>query len=189
MALTLGSSFQAVAPQSSGGLSKTIPVPSRHYHRATSEKPLAGARISLKDTFDIEGVRTTLSSRAWAELYPAAADNGPYVKHLLDQGAIIVGKTKTSQLLAGNEWVDFQSPSNPRGDQYQEPSGSSTGAAASLAGYPWLDYAIGGDSKWSLTKNHECYTNCAFVQLKATSESRRPTMDSTRFDRRLALRL
>ncbi|KAJ4423676.1 hypothetical protein N0V82_001699 [Gnomoniopsis sp. IMI 355080] len=131
-------------PQS---LSKTIPVPSRHYHRPTQKKPLAGARISLKDNFDIEGVRTTLSSRAWASLYPAATANGPFVKHLLDQGAIIVGKTKSTQLLAGNEWVDFQSPSNPRGDQYQEPSGSSTGAAASLAGYPWLDYAFGGDSQ------------------------------------------
>ncbi|KAJ4396444.1 hypothetical protein N0V93_000663 [Gnomoniopsis smithogilvyi] len=140
-------SFQAVASQSSGGLAKTIPVPSRHYHRATLEKPLAGTRVSLKDTFDIEGVRTALSSRAWAEMYPAAAENGPYVKHLLDQGAIIVGKTKSTQLLAGNEWIEFQSPSNPRGDQYQEPSGSSTGAAASLAGYPWLDYAVGGDSE------------------------------------------
>lgn len=141
------SSFQAIASQSSEGLSKTIPVPSRHYHQITPEKPLAGARMSLKDNFDIEGVRTTLSSRAWAELYPAATTNGPFVKHLLDQGAIIVGKTKTTQLSAGNEWVDFQSPINPRGDRYQEPSGSSTGAAASLAGYSWLDFAVGGECK------------------------------------------
>lgn len=141
-------SFQAVVSQSSTAFSKTIPVPSRHYHQVTAEKPLAGARISLTDAFDIEGVRTTLSSRAWAELYPAATSNGPYVSDLLEQGAIIVGKTKTTQLLAGNEWVDFQSPLNPRGDQYQEPSGSSTGAAASLAGYPWLDFAIGGDGKY-----------------------------------------
>lgn len=101
--------------------------------------------MALPDTFDIEGVRTTLSSRAWAELYPEATANGPYVKELLDQGAVIVGKTKTTQFSAGTEWVDFQSPINPRGDRYQESSGSSTGAAASLAGYDWLDYAVGED--------------------------------------------
>lgn len=142
------SSFQAIASQSSSAFSKTVPVPSRHYHQVTAERPLAGARIALTDGFDIEGVRTTLSSRAWAELYPEATSNGPYVSDLLEQGAIIVGKTKTTQLLAGDQWTDFQSPLNPRGDQYQEPSGSSTGAAASLAGYSWLDFAIGVDCKY-----------------------------------------
>lgn len=137
-----------MAPQSSDGLSKTIPVPSRFYHHADAERPLAGARVSVKDNFDVEGVRTTLSSRAWAELHPeGATTSAPYVSRLLEQGAIIVGKTKTTQFGTGREWVDFQMPANPRGDGYQEPSGSSTGAAASLAGYPWLDYAVGSDGK------------------------------------------
>lgn len=103
--------------------------------------------MSLMDTVDVEGVKSTWSSRAWADLYPVATTNGPYVRHLLDQGAIIVGKTKTTQFAAGNEWIEFQLPMNPRGDRFQEPSGSSTGAAASLAGYSWLDYAVGGDGK------------------------------------------
>lgn len=103
-------------------------------------------------------MRTTLSSRAWAELHPAANSNGPYVSNLLEQGAIIVGKTKTTQLLAGDEWVDFQSPLNPRGDQYQEASGSSTGAAASLAGYSWLEFAIGGDGKYQNSAKRRYHT-------------------------------
>lgn len=103
--------------------------------------------MSLKDIFDVEGVKTTLSSRAWTEVYDAAAETAPYVKQLLSQGAVIVGKTKTTQFATGREWVDFQAPVNPRGDGYQEPSGSSTGAAASLAGYPWLDRAVGGDGE------------------------------------------
>ncbi|CAN8105645.1 unnamed protein product [Discula destructiva] len=138
-------SFKAIASQSSEDTSKTIPVPSRHYHHPTPERPLSGTRLAITDTFDIEGVKTTWSSRAWAELYPAASAVGPYVKQLLEQGAVIVGKTRTTQFSAGTEWVDFHSPTNPRGDRYQDASGSSTGAAASLAGYPWLDYAVGGD--------------------------------------------
>lgn len=90
---------------------------------------------------------TTLSSKAWMELYPPAGRTAAYVQKLTELGVIIVGKTKTTQFSTAVEWVDFQSPMNPRGDCYQEPSGSSTGAAASLAGYHWLDYAIGGDCK------------------------------------------
>jgi Asp-tRNA(Asn)/Glu-tRNA(Gln) amidotransferase A subunit family amidase len=88
-----------------------------------------------------------MCSRAWSQLYPAAGATAPYVKYLVDLGAIIVGKTKMTQFSTSVEWTDFHSPINPRGDCYQEPSGSSTGAAASLAGYEWLDHAVGGDCK------------------------------------------
>lgn len=106
--------------------------------------------MALTDTFNIEGTRTTLSSKAWAELHPAAPAHGPYVEQLLAQGAIIVGKTKTTQFAAGTEWVDSQPPVNPRGDRYQSSSGGSAGAAAALAGYSWLDYAVGRDCRVSL---------------------------------------
>lgn len=142
-------SFQPVAALSSDGLSKTIPVPSRLYYHPDSRRPLAGHRVSIKETFDVGGVRTTMSSRAWAELYPAAITSAPYVRGLLDQGAVIVGKTKTTQFGTAKEWVDFHSPVNPRGDRYQDASGSSTGAAASLSGYSWLDHAVGGECKFS----------------------------------------
>lgn len=147
------SSFQAITSQSSDGFSKTIPVPSRHYHHAGPETPLAGARVSLKDTFDAEGAKATLSSRAWARLYPAADASAAHVRKLLGLGAVVVGKTKTTQFAAGSgsgsgsAWVDFLPPANPRGDGYQDAGGSSPGAAASLAGYGWLDYAVGGECK------------------------------------------
>lgn len=163
--LTHLSSFQAVAPLSSDGLSKTIPVPSRFYHHPDAKKPLAGARVSVKDNFDVQDVRTTLSSRAWAELYPAGANtSAPYISRLLEQGAIIVGKTKMTQFGAAREWVDFQSPVNPRGDGYQRSSGSSAGAATSLSGYPWLDHAVGSDcmsrtSSWDLQCRNTDHTS------------------------------
>jgi Asp-tRNA(Asn)/Glu-tRNA(Gln) amidotransferase A subunit family amidase len=69
----------------------------------------------------------------------------------LSLGAVIVGKTKTTSFASADEhtdqWIDFHCPRDPRGDRYQSPSGSSTGAAALLAGHSWLDSAIGGDSK------------------------------------------
>lgn len=138
--------------RSSDGVSNTVPVPSRFYHRPDEERPLAGARIALGDTLEAEGAKTTLSSRAWAELYPTAGASAPHVRRLLGLGAVIVGKAKTTQLAAGAGagWVDAQSPVNPRGDRYQGAAGSSAGAAASLAGYGWLDYAVGGDCEFSL---------------------------------------
>lgn len=62
-------------------------------------------------------------------------------------GAIIVGKTKSSQLDSGREWVDVGAPWNPRGDGYQDSGGSAAGAGASVGGYDWMEYAIAQDGK------------------------------------------
>lgn len=123
-------------------------MPSRLYHKPDPRKPLSGKRVSLTDPFDVQGAKTTLSSRAWAQLYPAADTSAAYVKKLLDLGAVVVGKTKTTQFTTGLQWVDHHPPVNPRGDRYHEASGSSAGAAASLAGYQWLDFAVGGDCEF-----------------------------------------
>lgn len=45
------------------------------------------------------------------------------------------------------EYVDYQAPWNPRGDQYQSTGGSSSGSAAAVAAYDLLDIAIGTDSR------------------------------------------
>lgn len=124
-------------------------MPSRFYHKPSSKRPLAGKRVSLSDPFDVQGAKTTLSSRAWSQLYPAADTSAAYVKKLLDLGAVVVGKTKTTQFTTGLQWVDQHPPVNPRGDRYHEASGSSAGAAASLAGYRWLDFAVGADCELS----------------------------------------
>ncbi|PSR82855.1 amidase signature domain-containing protein [Coniella lustricola] len=143
-------SFQAIAPQASDGLTKSIPVPSRHYnhHRNNPNKPLAGSRISIQDNLALQGTTTTLSSRAWTQLHSEEATTSTaYVEWLLAQGAVVIGKTKMAQFVTAREWVDYQSPVNPRGDGYQEASGgAAAGAAAALAGYAWLDYAVGLDS-------------------------------------------
>lgn len=98
----------------------------------------------------LAGIVTTLGSRSYTELYGEQQDSSEYIQLLIQKGAVVVGKTKLSAF-AGSEippsqCIDYFPPWNPRGDGYQGPSGSSSGAAASVAGYPWLDAAICTDS-------------------------------------------
>ncbi|MCJ1405391.1 hypothetical protein MMC11_008619 [Xylographa trunciseda] len=132
----------------------TIAVPSRLYYTITPEQPLAGIRLGVKDIYDIAGVKTSDGNRAWYNLYPAANVSALPVQRLIDAGAVIVGKMKTSQFANGEEatadWVDFHSPFNPRGDGYQDPSSSSSGPGAGMGSYPWLDLTIGSDTGGSI---------------------------------------
>lgn len=92
-----------------------IPVPSRLYSLGTKaeSKPLSGVRVTVKDIIDIDGVKTSNGNRAWFELYPAANATAPAVQRLVDMGAVLVGKTKTSQFANADrvtaDWVDYQS--------------------------------------------------------------------------------
>ncbi|KAI9368169.1 amidase signature domain-containing protein [Aspergillus egyptiacus] len=132
----------------------TIGVPSRLYYTATPEKPLAGVRIGVKDLFDMKGVKTGCGNRAYYELYPPANTTAPAIQPLIDAGAVIVGKMKTSQFANGEtataDWVDYHSPFNARGDGYQDPSSSSSGAGSGIGAYPWLDAAVGSDTGGSV---------------------------------------
>lgn len=74
------------------------------------------------------------------------------IKHLIDLGAVIVGKTKMTAFASSEkpcDWWGFQCPFNPRADAHLTPGGSSTGSAAATAAYPWLDICIGSDSECS----------------------------------------
>ncbi|RKL46948.1 hypothetical protein BFJ72_g2686 [Fusarium proliferatum] len=139
--------FQPLTSSSVYGDSVAVPVPSRLYHpQASAKKPLSGIRVSISDTTSLKGTYTTFSSRAWKSLYRnASSSTAKYAQSLMDQGAVIVGKTKTSHLGTGAEWVDQQAPWSARGDGYQSTKGGSVGAAAASVGYPWIDYSIGVD--------------------------------------------
>lgn len=114
------------------------------------EKPLGGIRVSIKDNFALAGIRSTIMNRAYTELYGPKNASAKYVQKLIDLGATIVGKTKMSAFASAEEpidqWIDYYCSFNPRGDKYQSLSGSTTGGAAALAGYDWLDVSIGTDS-------------------------------------------
>ena len=146
--------YAALPANTAGIQSPTVGVPSRLYYTATPEKPLAGIRLGVKDIYDVAGVKTSDGNRAWYGLFPPATANAVPVQRLVDAGAIIVGKMKTSQFANGEmataDWVDYHSPFNPRGDGYQDPSSSSSGPGAGEGSYPWLDLGLGSDTGGSI---------------------------------------
>ncbi|RAL16002.1 glutamyl-tRNA(Gln) amidotransferase, subunit A [Aspergillus homomorphus CBS 101889] len=146
--------FQPLSAQVAGVASATIGVPSRLYFTPTDAKPLAGARVGIKDIFSIAGVKQSNGNRAWYNLYGENNVTGTAVSRIIDAGGIIVGLQKPSQFANGEtataDWVDFHAPFNPRGDGYQDPSSSSSGAGASIASYNWLDLALGSDTGGSI---------------------------------------
>ncbi len=94
--------------------------------------PLHGLPITIKDTFETAGLRTTSGYPALAEHVPAT--NADVVERCLTAGAVVFGKTNTP-LLAG-DWQSynpvFGTTNNPW-DPTRTPGGSSGGSAAALA--------------------------------------------------------
>ena len=137
-----------------GTASLTVGVPSRLYYSPSADQPLAGVRVGIKDIYDIAGLKTGNGNRAFYNLYPPASANSVVVQRLVDAGAVLIGKQKTSQFANGErataDWVDYHSPFNARADGYQDPSSSSSGAGASIGSYPWLDIAVGSDTGGSI---------------------------------------
>lgn len=135
-------------------MAKSIAVPSRLYYKATKEQPLAGLRFGVKDIFHVKGVGTSGGNRAYFYHYGTQNNTAPAVQRLIDLGAVLVGKMGTVQFANGDkptaDWVDLHAPFNPRGDGYQDPSGSSTGPGAGIGAYEWLDLAMGSDTGGSM---------------------------------------
>ncbi|KAH6672025.1 amidase signature domain-containing protein [Halenospora varia] len=123
--------FTTLSASIPGVQSPTIGVPSRLYYTKTTTQPLAGVRLGIKDIYDVAGTRRGCGNRAYYSLYPERPTTAPAVQKLVDAGAIIVGKMKTSQFANGEmataDWVDYHSPFNARGDGYSDPSSSSSG--------------------------------------------------------------
>ena len=110
--------------------------------------PLHGVPVSIKDLVFTRGLRTTGGSRLFADLLPEH-DAVP-VSRLKAAGAIVIGKTTTSEL--GHKAVTdsplFGVTRNPW-DLERTPGGSSGGAAAAVAGGIG-PLALGGDGGGSI---------------------------------------
>lgn len=122
-------------------------------HRDDANKhDLSQMRFAVKDVYLLQGLKTSLCNKDYYRLYPAAKATATVVQRLVDAGGQIVGLTKLSSMIAREEpleAVDFQTAFNPRGDGYQSPAGSSSGSAAAVASYDWLDFALGTDTSGS----------------------------------------
>lgn len=158
--------FSILSAAIPGAQSLTIGVPSRLYYTKTTNQPLAGVRLGVKDIYDIAGIKTSCGNRAYYNLYPARTATAEAVQRLIDAGAVVIGKMKTSQFANGEQatadWVDYHSPFNIRGDGYQDPSSSSSGPGAGIGSYDWLDIGLGSDTGGSIrgpSDSNGCFGN------------------------------
>ncbi len=127
------------------------------YLGSAPKRPLDGLRIIVKDNIHLKGTRVSQGNKAFHDTYPPQPESAECIQKLLDKGVSVVGKAKMNAF--GNweeplEYVDYPAPWNPRADRYQSPGGSSSGSAAAVAAYPWVDAALGTDSMASPSCGH-----------------------------------
>jgi aspartyl-tRNA(Asn)/glutamyl-tRNA(Gln) amidotransferase subunit A len=104
----------------------------RALHEGKPIGPLHGVPFSVKDLIATAGLRTTRGSAMFADWVPQA--NAPVVERALAAGAILVGKTSTSELgwKAITDAPLFGVTRNPWNPAFT-PGGSSGGAATAVA--------------------------------------------------------
>lgn len=112
--------------------------------------PLAGIPFLAKDNFDAVGLPNTGGSLALANSIPEK--NSFVVQRLIDQGAILIGKTNLSEMAASYGWYGYSSvggqtlnPFNP----LRTADGSSSGSAAAVAA-KFAPFALGTDTTASI---------------------------------------
>ncbi|KAF3385977.1 Glutamyl-tRNA [Talaromyces pinophilus] len=145
--------FVPLGVTSDDGADLAVAVPSRLYFPQDANKPLNGLRVSVKDNYHLAGTVTTLGNRSYGKYYGVQNITSAYVERLIEVGCVVLGKTKLSSF-AGTEVppkgpVDYFPPFSPRADLYQSLSGSSVGAGCAIAGYGWMDLALGTDTTGS----------------------------------------
>jgi amidase len=123
--------------------------------------PLAGVPIPIKDLTATAGVRTTYSSRAFADFVPKL--DAVVVRRLKDAGAIVLGKTNTPEFgtIPVTESELNGDCRNPW-ELERTPGGSSGGAAAAVAA-GLAPAAHGTDGGGSVRIPASC---CGLVGLK-----------------------
>jgi Asp-tRNA(Asn)/Glu-tRNA(Gln) amidotransferase A subunit family amidase len=107
--------------------------------------PLAGIPVAVKDIIDVAGVSTRAGSRAMEDAPPAQKDS-EVVARLRAAGAIIIGKTKTTEL-ATMDPTDTVNPYDPA----CTPGGSSSGSGAAV-GAGLVPVALGTQTAGSLCR-------------------------------------
>jgi aspartyl-tRNA(Asn)/glutamyl-tRNA(Gln) amidotransferase subunit A len=116
--------------------------------RGESAGVLAGVPVAIKDLISTRGLRTTFGSRLYADHVPEEDD--VVVERLRAAGAVIVGKTNTSEFGYGafGHNALFETTRNPWNLE-RTSGGSSAGAAAAVAA-GLVPLAIGSDGGGSV---------------------------------------
>jgi Asp-tRNA(Asn)/Glu-tRNA(Gln) amidotransferase A subunit family amidase len=94
--------------------------------KGTAPSPLHGIPVGIKDIIHVAGMPTTMGSPIYEG--QAAGETAPVVERLIDSGAVVLGKTVTSEF-AYYTPRKTRNPWNPD----HTPGGSSMGSAAAVA--------------------------------------------------------
>lgn len=132
--------------------------------RGVVRGPLHGVPMTIKDSFETAGVRSTCGTLGLAEHVPA--EDATVVARLKDAGAVLLGKTNTPELTLAFETDNliYGRTNNPY-DLTRSSGGSSGGAAAIIAagGSP---FDLGSDTGGSIRLPAHF---CGIAGLKPTS--------------------
>ena len=94
--------------------------------------PLMGVPIALKDLYAVDGMPLTAGSRV--DVRDCAPAEGSIVRALLRGGAIVLGKTRTTEFAFGTFNPTHPTPRNPSDPAvHRMPGGSSSGSAVAEA--------------------------------------------------------
>lgn len=116
----------------------------------SSEGPLAGLRLVVKDVFDVAGLPTGAGNPRWLQTHPVPGRTAEAVARLLRAGAALVGKAHTDELafsLAGTNH-HYGSPRNPAAPG--RPAGGSSSGPASAVASGLADIGLGTDTAGSI---------------------------------------
>ncbi|MEM7225188.1 MAG: amidase [Pseudomonadota bacterium] len=126
--------------------------------------PLQGLPITIKDSLDTAGVVTTWGTTGRRTFVPEA--DAPVVARLRKAGAIVLGKSNTSELTLGGEMDNaIYGPTHNPHDTTLSPAGSSGGAAAIVAA-GGAAFDIGSDTGGSIREPAHV---CGIAGLKPTA--------------------
>ena len=124
---------------------ETAELRDRELAAGSDRGPLHGIPLGTKDIFDVKGYVTAAGSKAWAA-HELKISDCPVVERLRDAGAVVLGKTVTTQFAC----FDPPVTKNPwQADR--TPGGSSSGSAAAVATGMCLA-AMGSQTGGSITR-------------------------------------
>ena len=126
-----------------------------------ADGPFTGVPMLVKDLNETAGVRTTFSSRAFANYVPAS--DAAVVRRMKDAGFVIIGKSNTPEFgITAVTESDLNGACRNPWDPSRTPGGSSGGAASAVAAGV-LPLAHGSDGGGSIRIPASC---CGLFGLK-----------------------